>query len=176
MISSTVYSGMEGCFQGHCNWKMLIGYTLNQAVLIPARLRQTVKTHKKVNQLMSSALERCLQLSFHFGVLTSTLCSCFESWARRSCSSFTRSCKQYTDFIFCIRIQVPNFTACGVHGLYVIPASTWSSTLNFSLDNGSIPIDGVGIQLYPEVSCTDWGQLGWSNGNWWLWKTVRYDR
>lgn len=31
-----IYSGMEGCFQGHCNQKMLMGYTLYHSILIPA--------------------------------------------------------------------------------------------------------------------------------------------
>lgn len=84
-----------------------------------------------------------------FQVLTSTFCPCFKSWAWGSGTSFTRSCKQHTDFIFCVRIQMPDFVACGVHWLYVTPASTCRAIVYLPLNDRSIPIDGIGIQLYP---------------------------
>lgn len=65
---------------------------------------------------------------------------------------------------------MPDFVTRGVHRLSVVPAPACRAVLHLSGHNGPVPIDGVGVELNPEVGCPHRGQLRWSDGNGGLWK------
>lgn len=105
-----------------------------------------------------------------FPTLTCTLCSCSECWPRRPSATLPWPGEEHTDLILCIRVEVPNLVTCWIHWLTVIPAATCCAVLHLSGNDGPIPVDGVGVELYPQVGCSHGSQLRWGNGNRWFWK------
>jgi hypothetical protein len=106
-------------------------------------------------------------------ILTGTLCPCSQSWPGRPSAAFSWSGKKHTDLILCVWVKVPNLVTRGIHWLPIIPAPAGCAVLNLAGHNGSVPIDGVGIELYPQIGCSDRGELRWGDGNRWLWKQTR---
>lgn len=102
--------------------------------------------------------------------LTGTLRSRSECWPRRSSATLPWPGEEHTDLILRIWVEVPNLITRGIHWLPVIPAPTCCAVLHLSGDNGSVPIDGVGVELYPQVGRPHWGQLRWGNWYRWFWK------
>lgn len=106
-------------------------------------------------------------------VLTCTLGPGPQRWSGGSGASLKGSGQQDTDLILGVWVQVADFVCGFIDGLQVIHCSRYSAVLHLSVDDGPVPVDGVGIKLDPEVRGTDCSQLGRCNGDWRLWKNQK---
>lgn len=102
--------------------------------------------------------------------LTGTLGPGPEGGPRGAGAALPGPGEEHTDLILRVGVQMPNFVACGVHRLPVAPAPTGRAVFHLPGHNGPVPIDGVGVELYPQVGGPHRGQLRGRDGNRGLWK------
>lgn len=72
-----------------------------------------------------------------------------------SSSSIQRSSEQNADLVLSVRVQVADLVRGLVHRLQVIHGARYSAVLHLPVDNGTVPIYAVSIQLDPEVGSAD---------------------
>ena len=73
--------------------------------------------------------------------------------------------EEHTDLILRVGVQMPDFVARGVHWLPVTPAPTGCAVFHLPGHNGPVPIDGVRVELYPQVGGPHGGQLRGCDGD-----------
>lgn len=78
-------------------------------------------------------------------------------------ASLKRSGQQNTDLVLRVRIQVADLVRGLVHGLQVVHCAGHGAVLHLPINDGAVSVDGVGVQLNPEVSGANGSQLGGSD-------------
>lgn len=87
--------------------------------------------------------------------LTSTFGSGPEWWPGSSGSSIQRSSKQNADLVLGVGVQVTDLVCGLVHRLQVVHCARDSAVLHLPVNDGSIPVNAVSIQLDPEIGGTN---------------------
>lgn len=82
-----------------------------------------------------------------FQILTSTFSSADKRRSRGSGATFPRPGEQYTNVVLSVWIQVPELVGEHVHSVDLRPRCMTSSILDLSANDGSVPQDGVGVEL-----------------------------
>lgn len=101
--------------------------------------------------------------------LTCTLGSGSERRSWRSGAALVRPGEEDADLVLGVGVQVANFVVGFVHGLIVDQAAGQGAVLHLFLDDGPVAVDGVGVELDPQVRGAHGGQLRRSDGNRRLW-------
>ena len=100
---------------------------------------------------------------------TCTLGLCPEGGSRCSGASLQGPGEQHADLVLGVGVQVANLVRGLVHKLQVIHAPAQGPVLHLTVHDGAVAIDGVGIQLDPQVGGAHRCQLGRGDGNGGLW-------
>lgn len=57
-----------------------------------------------------------------------------------------------------------------VNGLQIVHGARHSAVFNLPVNDGAVAVDGIGVELDPQVSGTHGGQLWRRDGHWRLWR------
>ena len=97
--------------------------------------------------------------------LTCTLGSGSESGPRRTSAALPWPGEKHADLILCVWVEMPDLVARGVHWLPVAPAPAGGAVFHLPGHDGPIAIDGVGVELDPQVGGPHGGQLRGGDGD-----------
>ena len=100
---------------------------------------------------------------------TCTLGLCPEGGSRCSGASLQGPGEQHTDLVLGVGVQVANLVRGLLHRLQVVHAPAQGPVLHLTVHDGAVAIDGVGIQLDPQVGGAHRCQLGRGDGDGGLW-------
>lgn len=90
-------------------------------------------------------------MSYGIFVLTSTSGPGPQRRSGRSSASLQRSGQQNADLVFCVWIQVADLVCGLVYRLQVVHGAGHSAVFHLPVDDWAVPVDAVGVQLYPKV-------------------------
>lgn len=101
--------------------------------------------------------------------LTSTSGACSKGGSRGSGASLQGPGQQNADLVLGVWVQVADLVCGLVHGLQVVHGARHRAVLHLPFNDGAVAIDGVGVELDPQVGGTDRSQLRRGNGDRGLW-------
>lgn len=84
-------------------------------------------------------------------VLTCTLGPGGKRRSWWSCASLAWPCEQHPDLILHIRVQMPELVVGRIHDVGLGPGARGSAVFHFLQNDGTVPNNGVGIWLNPQV-------------------------
>lgn len=105
----------------------------------------------------------------HYFRLTGTFGPGSEWGSRGTRTSLQGSSQQHADLILCVGVQVADLVGGLVHGLQVIHGSSDRAVLYLSVDDGPVAVNGVCIELDPEIGGAHRRQLRRGDGHRRLW-------
>lgn len=85
-------------------------------------------------------------------------------WPWAACASISGACEQHADFIFSVRVQMPQLVGLQVDSVDLGPRAPRHAVLDLLAHDRPVANDGVGVELDDEVggACTQqlWGRDG----------------